>query len=159
MTMFEINDALTIYRVKNDLKVFSIKINGISEIFIKKSSLKKTKTKFHFNFLDLLQTFDLITAKNLLFYHFYNYKINLVDDFHTMQNRVYFLSYLKLIKLKKYLKKISEKTLLISVTFCFSHQYYLSLNLTKDFTFASIIANSTSSLNAIIISFFSSTRL
>ena len=46
MTMFEIDDALTIYRVKNDLKVLLIKINEISEIFIKKSSLKEIKAKF-----------------------------------------------------------------------------------------------------------------
>ena len=54
MMIFEINNTLTIYRVQNDLKIFSIKINEISEIFIKKSSLKKIKTKFYFNFYDLL---------------------------------------------------------------------------------------------------------
>ena len=50
MMMFEIDDALTIYRVKNDLKVFLIKINEMNETFIKKFSLKKIKTKFHFDF-------------------------------------------------------------------------------------------------------------
>ena len=52
--MFEIDDALTIYRVKNDLKTFLIKINEMNEIFIKKFSLKKIKAKFHFDFHDLL---------------------------------------------------------------------------------------------------------
>ena len=86
MMMFEIGNALTIYRVKNDLKVFSIKINEMSEIFIKKFFLKKIKAKFHFDFHDLLQTFDSITTKNLSFHRFYNYKIDFVDDSHTMQN-------------------------------------------------------------------------
>ena len=159
MIIFEIDDALTIYRVKNDLKIFSIEINKMSEIFIKKFFLKKIKAKLHFDFHNLLQTFDLITIENLLFYRFYNYKINFVDDSHIMQSRVYSLFYLKLIKLKKYLKKISKKILSILIMFRFSHQYCLSSNLMKNFIFALIIANSTSSLNAMIISFFSSTRL
>ena len=109
MTMFEINDALTIYRVKNDLKIFLIEINEMSDIFIKKSSLKKIKIKFYLNFHDLLQTFDFITTENFLFHRFYDYKIDFVDDFHMMQNQIYSLSYLKLMKLKKYLKKNLKK--------------------------------------------------
>ena len=125
----------------------------------KKSFLKKIKTKFHFDFHDLLQTFDLIITKNLSFHCFYDHKIDFVDDFHTMRNRVYSLFYLKLMKLKKYLKIISERTLLISVTFYFFQQYYLLSNLMKNFAVALIIANSTLSLNAMITSFFSLTRL
>ena len=159
MIMFEINDALTIYRVKNDLKVFLIKINEMSKIFIKKFSLKEMKTKLHFDFYDLLQTFDLITIENLLFHHFYNHKIDFINDSHTMQSQIYSLFFLKLMKLKKYLKKISKRILSILITFRFSHQYYLSLSLTKNFVFASIIANLTLLLNAIIILFFSSTKL
>ena len=67
--------------------------------------MKEIKAKFYFDFYDLLQTFDLITAENLFFYYFYNYKINLVDDSYIMRSRVYSLFYLKLIKLKKYLKE------------------------------------------------------
>ena len=107
--MFKIDDALIIYHVKNDLKAFSIKINEMNEIFIKKFFLKKIKAKFHFDFHDLLQAFDLITTKNFSFHHFYNYKIDFVDDFHTMRNRIYSLFYLKLMKLKKYLKKNLRK--------------------------------------------------
>ena len=81
----------------------------MNEIFIKKFFWKKIKIKLYFNFYDLLQTFDLIIIKNFSFHCFYNYKIDLVNDFHTMQNRVYFLFYLKLIKLKKYLKKNLRK--------------------------------------------------
>ena len=86
MMMFEIDDALTIYRVKHDLKVSSIKINEINEIFIKKSFLKEIKAKFYFDFHDLLQTFNSITIKNFSFYCFYDHKIDFVDDFHTMRN-------------------------------------------------------------------------
>ena len=157
--MFKIDDALTIYYVKNDLKIFSIEINEMNEIFIKKSFLKKIKVKLHLDFYDLLQTFDSITTENLLFHRFYDHKIDFVDDLHTMRSRVYSLSYLKLMKLKKYLKKISERILSISITLHFLHQYYLSLSLTKNFIFASIIINSMSSLNAMITLFFSSTRL
>ena len=81
----------------------------MSEIFIKKFSLKKIKAKFHFNFYDLLQTFDSIATKNLIFHCFYNYEIDLVDDSHTMWSWVHFLFYLKLMKLKKYLKKNLRK--------------------------------------------------
>ena len=84
--MFEIDDALTTYRVQNDLKFFLIKINEMNELFIKKLSLKKIKTKFYFDFHDLLQTFDSIAIENLLFYRFYDYKINFVNDSHIMRN-------------------------------------------------------------------------
>ena len=76
---------------------------------LKKSSLKEIKVKFHFDFHDLLQAFDLITTKNLLFYYIHNYKIDFVNDPHTMRNQIYFLFYLKLMKLKKYLKKNFKK--------------------------------------------------
>ena len=65
--MFEIDDALTIYRDQNDLKIFLIEINKMSEIFIKKFSLKIIKTKFYFDFYDLLQTFDSIIIKIFCF--------------------------------------------------------------------------------------------
>ena len=77
----------------------------MSKIFIKKSSLKEIKIKFYFDFHNLLQTFDLIITENLSLHHFYDHKINFVDDSHMMQNRVYLLFYLKLMKLRKYLKK------------------------------------------------------
>ena len=54
MTIFEINNALTIYRVQNDLKFLLIEINEMSEIFIKKLFLKEIKAKLHFDFHDLL---------------------------------------------------------------------------------------------------------
>ena len=101
MIMFKIDNALTIYRVKNDLKFFLIEINKISKIFIEKPFLKEIKVKFYFNFYNLLQTFDLMTTENLWFHYFYDYKINLIDNFHIMRNRIYSLFYLKLIKLKK----------------------------------------------------------
>ena len=119
--MFKIDDALTTYRVQNNLKFLSIKINEMNEIFIKKLSLKKIKAKFYFDFYDLLQTFDSITTKILLFYYFYNHKIDFVNNFHTMRSQVYFLFYLKLMKLKKYLKKTLKRILSVLLTFCFSH--------------------------------------
>ena len=130
MTMFKINDALTIYRVKNDLKVFLIEINEMDEIFIKKSFLKKIKAKFHLNFHDLLQTFDSITIENLSLYCFYDYKINFIDDSHTMRNQVYFLSYLKLMKLKKYLEKNFRKNFinLSNVSFSSSILFVIKFN-------------------------------
>ena len=110
MMMFKIDDALTIYHVKNDLKIFSIKVNKVGETFIKKSSLKEIKAKFYFDFHDLLQTFDSIITENLLFHRFYDHKIDFVDDFHTMRNRIYSLFYLKLMKLKKFLEKNLRKS-------------------------------------------------
>ena len=86
ITIFEIDDALTIYRVKNDLKILLIEINEVNEIFIKKFSLKEIKAKFYLDFHNLLQTFDSIIIKNLSFHCFYDHKIDFIDDFHTMQN-------------------------------------------------------------------------
>ena len=71
--------------------------------------MKEIKAKFHFNFYDLLQTFNLIKIEKLFFYRSYDYRIDLVNDFQTMQSQVYSLFYLKLIKLKKYLKKNFRK--------------------------------------------------
>ena len=130
MIMFEIDDALTIYRVKNDLKIFLIKINEMSETFIKKFSLKKIKTKFYLDFHDLLQTFDSITTENLSSHCFYDHKIDFVDDFHMMQNRVYSLFYLKLMKLKKYLKENLRKNFinLNNVSFFSSILFVIKFN-------------------------------
>ena len=130
MIIFKINDALTIYRVKNDLKIFSIEINEMNEIFIKKLSLKEIKVKFHFDFHDLLQTFNSIITENLSSHRSYNYKIDFVDDFHTMRNRVYSLFYLKLMKLKKYLKKNLRKNFinLNNVSFFSSILFIIKFN-------------------------------
>ena len=84
--MFEIDNALTIYRVKNDLKVFLIEVNEMNEIFIKKFFLKEIKAKFHFDFHDLLQTFNLITTKNFSLHHSYDHKIDFVNDFYMMRS-------------------------------------------------------------------------
>ena len=135
MTMFKIDDALTIYRVKNDLKIFSIEINEMGEIFIKKSFLKKIKAKLYFDFHDLLQTFDSITAENLSSHCFYNHKINLVDDFHTMRNRVYSLSYLKLMKLKKYLKENLKKNFINFNNVSFFSSILFVIKFNKEFRF------------------------
>ena len=133
--IFEINDALTIYRVKHDLKIFSIKINEMNEIFIKKFSLKEIKVKFYFDFYDLLQTFDSITAKNLSFHHFYDHKINFVNDFHTMQSRVYSLFYLKLMKLKKYLKKNLRKSFINFNNVSFFSSIFFVIKFNKELRF------------------------
>ena len=135
MIIFEIDYALTIHRVQNNLKVFLIEINKINEIFIKKFSLKEIKTKFYFDFHDLLQTFDLIIIKNLLFYHFYNYKINFVDDFHMMRSWIYFLFYLKLMKLKKYLKKNLKKNFINFNNVLFFSSILFVIKFNKEFRF------------------------
>ena len=135
MMMFKIDDALTIYCVKNDLKTSLIKVNKMGEIFIKKLSLKKIKAKFYFDFHNLLQTFDSITTENLSFYHFYDHKIDFVNDFHTMQNRVYFLFYLKLIKLKKYLKKNLKKNFISFNNVLFSSLILFIIKFNEEFCF------------------------
>ena len=135
MTMFEIDDALTIYRVKNDLKIFSIEINEMSEIFIKKFSLKEIKAKFYFDFHDLLQAFDLITTENLSSYYFYDHKIDLIDDSHIMRSRVYSLSYLKLMKLKKYLKENFRKNFINLNNVSFFSLILFVIKFNKEFCF------------------------
>ena len=86
MIIFNINNVLLIYRVQNNLKAFSVEINEISETFIKKFSLKKIKAKSYSDFHDLLQTFNLIKIEKLFFHRLYDYKIDFVDDFQTMQS-------------------------------------------------------------------------
>ena len=54
MTIFKINDVLSIYRVQNNLKTFSVKVKKMSETFIKKFSLKEIEAKLHLDFCDLL---------------------------------------------------------------------------------------------------------
>ena len=133
--MFKIDDALTIYRVKNDLKVFLIKINEMDEIFIKKSFLKKIKAKFHLDFHDLLQAFDSITTKNFSFHRFYDYKINFVNDSHMMRSRIYSLFYLKLMKLKKYLKKNLRKNFINFNNVSFSSSILFVIKFNEEFRF------------------------
>ena len=80
-----------------------------AKFLLKSFSLKKIKTKLYFDFHDLIQTFNSITTKNFSFHRSYNYKIYCVNNFHMIRNRIYFLFYLKLMKLKKYLKKNLKK--------------------------------------------------
>ena len=135
MMMFEIDDALTIYRVKHDLKIFSIEINIVNEIFIKKSFLKEIKAKIYFDFHNLMQTFNSIITKNLLFYCFYDHKINFIDDFHIMRSRVYFLFYLKLIKLKKYLKENLRKNFISFNNVLFFSSILFVIKFNEEFRF------------------------
>lgn len=109
MIIFEIDDCLQIYRIQTNLKKISIEINEIDETFINKLSLNQVKRFLHFDFHDMLKTFDQQTTKKLFFHRSYDHKIELIDDFNTIRNRIYFFFYLKLLKLKKYLNENFNK--------------------------------------------------
>jgi len=63
-------------------------------------------------YYDLKIVFDRIKINDFLFYHLYDYKIQLKDNDKLMlKNRIYQMSIYKLLEIKKYLKKNLKKIL------------------------------------------------
>ena len=63
----------------------------------------------HSNFHNLLKVFDFVVVEKFASHRFYNHKIKFIDDSNIVKSRVYFLSYVKLQKLKKNFEKNLRK--------------------------------------------------
>lgn len=135
MIISEIDSCLQIYRIQTSLKKVSIEINEVDETFINKLSLNQIKTLLHFDFHDILKTFDQQTAKEFFSHRSYDHKIELTDDFNTIRNRIYLFFYLKLMKLKKYLNENLNKNFIkLNIVF-YSSSMLFAIKFNEDFRF------------------------
>ena len=94
----DINKVLDYIEFRMSIRFMS----EINEIFTQKIILKQIERLLFSEFKNLLQTFDFNLAEQLSSHRVYNHKIELEKDSRTIKNRIYFMSYHKLLKLKKY---------------------------------------------------------
>ncbi len=97
-------------------------LNALNVSFIEKTTqnLKAIKVKLSSEYHDFLNVFDRAQLNKLLFHRFYNHKIELISDSTFFHCWVYWMSFIKLLKVKKYLNEnLSKKFITFNQTFYF----------------------------------------
>ncbi len=127
--MMNINRKIT-YNTQcnlNALNVFSI--NEMTQ------NLKDIKAKLSLKYHKFLDVFDWTQSNKLLFHHFYNHKIELINDSMLSCCWVYQMSSVKLLKVKKYLNEnLLKKFITLSQSFYFFSVLF-TLKANEDFWF------------------------
>ena len=97
----------------NALNVFSI--NETTQ------NLENIKAKLLSKYHEFLDVFDWTQSNKLFFHRFYNHKIELTSDSTFFHYRAYWMFFVKLLKVKKYLNEnLSKKFITFSQTLYFS---------------------------------------
>ncbi len=112
--MMNINKEIT-YNTQCNLN--ALNISSINELT---QNLKDIKAKLSLKYHEFLDVFDRAQSNKLLSHHFYDHKIELISDSMSFCCRVYQMSFVKLLKVKKYLNKnLSKKFITSNQTFYF----------------------------------------
>jgi len=112
--MMNINRKIA-YNTQCDLN--ALNISSINEMT---QNLKDIKAKLSLKYHEFLDVFDRAQSNKLLSYHFYDHKIELINDSTFSCCRVYQMSSVKLLKVKKYLNEnLSKKFITSSQTLYF----------------------------------------
>ncbi len=112
--MMNINRKIA-YNTQCDLN--ALNISSINEMT---QNLKDIKAKLSLKYHEFLNVFDRAQSNKLLSYHFYDHKIELINDSTFSCCRVYQMSSVKLLKVKKYLNEnLSKKFITSSQTLYF----------------------------------------
>jgi len=112
--MMNINKEIT-YNTQCNLN--ALNISSINEMT---QNLKDIKAKLSLKYHEFLDVFDRAQSNKLLSHHFYDHKIELISDSMSFCCRVYQMSFVKLLKVKKYLNKnLSKKFITSNQTFYF----------------------------------------
>ncbi len=103
------------YNTQRDLNVLNVfLINEITQ------NLKDIKVKLSSEYHEFLDVFDWVQLNKLLSHRFYDHKIELISDLTLSRCRVYWMSSVKLLKVKKYLNEnLSKKFITSSQIFYF----------------------------------------
>ncbi len=127
--MMNINKEIT-YNTQCDLN--ALNVSSINEMT---QNLKDIKAKLSSKYHEFLDVFDWVQSNKLLSHCFYNHKIELINDSMLSCCRVYWMFFVKLLKVKKYLNKnLSKKFITFSQTlYFFSVLFALKAN--KDLRF------------------------
>ncbi len=125
------------YSKKDKIKVFALfmmninreiayntqcNLNVLNVFLINETAqnLKDIKAKLSSKYHEFLDVFDWTQSNKLLFYRFYDHKIELINDSTLSRCRVYQIFSVKLLKVKKYLNEnLSKKFITLSQTFYF----------------------------------------
>jgi len=112
--MMNINRKIA-YNTRCDLN--ALNVSSIDETT---QNLKAIKTKLSSKYHEFLDVFDRAQLNKLLSHHFYDHKIELINDSTFFHCRVYQMFSVKLLKVKKYLNKnLSKKFITSSQIFYF----------------------------------------
>ncbi len=96
----------------------ALNISSINEMT---QNLKDIKAKLSSKYHEFLDVFDRAQSNKLFFHHFYDHKIELINDSMSSCCRVYWMFSVKLLKIKKYLNEnLSKKFITSSQTLYFS---------------------------------------
>ncbi len=93
---------------------------NVSSINETAQNLKDIKAKLSSKYYEFLDVFDWTQSTKLLSHHFYNHKIELISDSTLSHCWVYWMFFVKLLKVKKYLNEnLSKRFITFSQTFYF----------------------------------------
>ena len=107
----------------------------INEIFTQKIILKQIERFFFSKFKIFFQTFDFNFVEQLSLYRIYDHKIELKKNFRTIKNRIYFIFYHKLLKLKKYFDENFRKNFITINSIFFVSFVLFVIKFNDDFRF------------------------
>ncbi len=112
--MMNINRKIA-YNTQNDLN--ALNVSSINEMT---QNLKDIKAKLSSKYHEFLDVFDRAQLNKLLFHRFYDHKIELISDSTLFCCWVYWMFFVKLLKVKKYLNEnLLKKFITSSQTFYF----------------------------------------
>ncbi len=112
--MMNINKEIT-YNTQCNLNVLNI-----SSINKTTQNLKDIRAKLSLKYHEFLDVFDRAQSNKLLSHYFYDHKIELINDSTFFHCRAYWMFFVKLLKVKKYLNEnLSKRFITFSQTFYF----------------------------------------
>ncbi len=112
--MMNINKEIA-YNTQNNLN--ALNVSSIDETT---QNLKDIKAKLSSKYHEFLDVFDRVQLNKLLSHRFYDHKIELISDSTFSHCQIYRMSFVKLLKVKKYLNEnLSKKFITSSQTFYF----------------------------------------
>ncbi len=110
----------------------ALNVSSINEMT---QNLKDIKAKLLLKYHEFLDVFDRAQLNKLLFHRFYNHKIELTSDSMLSCYWAYWMSSVKLLKVKKYLNEnLSKRFITLSQTLYFSSILF-AFKANKDFRF------------------------
>ncbi len=98
-------------------------------------NLKNIKVKLSSEYHEFLDVFDRVQSNKLLSHRFYDHKIELISDSTSFHCRVYWMSSVKLLKVKKYLNENLLKEFITSSQIFYFFLVLFILKANEDFQF------------------------
>ncbi len=127
--MMNINKEIA-YNTQCDLN--ALNVFSIDEMT---QNLKDIKAKLSSKYHEFLNVFDQAQLNKLLFHHFYDHKIELINDSTSSHYQVYQMFSVKLLKVKKYLNENLSKKFITSSQTLYFFLILFALKANKDLRF------------------------